>query len=33
MIDRTFAFDEAREAFAHLEGGNHFGKVVIRVAA
>lgn len=33
IIDRTFAYDEAREAFAHLESGSHFGKVVIRVAA
>lgn len=30
VIDRVFAFDEAREAFAHLESGAHFGKVVIR---
>jgi len=31
VIDRVFAFDQAREAFTHLEGGSHFGKVVIRV--
>lgn len=30
VIDRVFAFDEAREAFSHLESGTHFGKVVIR---
>ncbi len=30
VIDRVFAFEEARDAFAHLEGGTHFGKVVIR---
>jgi NADPH:quinone reductase-like Zn-dependent oxidoreductase len=30
IIDRVFAFDEAREAFAHLEGGSHLGKIVIR---
>ncbi|HEV2533196.1 NAD(P)-dependent alcohol dehydrogenase [Phenylobacterium sp.] len=30
VIDRVFAFDEAREAFAHLESGAHFGKVVVR---
>lgn len=29
VIDRVFAFDEAREAFAHLEGGSHLGKVAI----
>lgn len=32
IIDRVFAFDEARDAFSHLEGGSHLGKVVIRVA-
>lgn len=32
VIDRVFAFDEAREAYAHLKSGAHFGKVVIRVA-
>ncbi len=31
VIDRTFAFDEARAAFSYLESGAHFGKVVIRV--
>jgi alcohol dehydrogenase len=31
VIDKVFAFDEARDAFAHLESGAHFGKVVIRV--
>ena len=30
VIDRVFAFEEAREAFAHLESGTHLGKVVIR---
>lgn len=30
VIDSVFAFDDARAAFAHLEGGSHFGKVVIR---
>ena len=32
MIDRVFPFEEAREAYRHLESGSHFGKVVIRVA-
>ena len=32
MIDRVFDFEDAREAFAHLESGSHFGKVVIRCA-
>jgi NADPH:quinone reductase-like Zn-dependent oxidoreductase len=31
VIDRVFPFTEAREAFAHLESGRHFGKVVISV--
>jgi NADPH:quinone reductase-like Zn-dependent oxidoreductase len=31
IIDRVFAFDEARAAFSHLESGAHLGKVVIRV--
>ena len=30
VIDRVFAFGDAAEAFAHLESGSHFGKVVIR---
>jgi NADPH:quinone reductase-like Zn-dependent oxidoreductase len=32
VVDRVFGFDEAPEAYAWLQGGNHFGKVVIRVA-
>jgi NADPH:quinone reductase-like Zn-dependent oxidoreductase len=32
VVDRVFGFDEAPEAYAWLEGGKHFGKVVIRVA-
>jgi NADPH:quinone reductase-like Zn-dependent oxidoreductase len=31
VIDRTFPFDAADEAFRYLESGSHFGKVVIRV--
>jgi NADPH:quinone reductase-like Zn-dependent oxidoreductase len=30
VIDRVFPFDDAPAAFAHLESGGHFGKVVIR---
>jgi len=30
VIDRVFGFEDARAAFAHLESGSHFGKVVIR---
>jgi NADPH:quinone reductase-like Zn-dependent oxidoreductase len=29
VIDRAFAFDDARAALAYLESGAHFGKVVI----
>lgn len=32
VIDRTFAFGEAREAFAHLKGASHFGKLVIAIS-
>ena len=31
LIDRTFDFEEAAEAFEYLEKGEHIGKVVIRV--
>lgn len=33
VIDRTFAFEDARQAFSYLESGQHFGKVVICGAA
>jgi NADPH:quinone reductase-like Zn-dependent oxidoreductase len=29
VIDRVFPFAEARDAYRHLEGATHFGKVVI----
>ncbi len=32
VIDRVFAFEEVQAAYAHLQSGAHFGKVVIRVA-
>jgi NADPH:quinone reductase-like Zn-dependent oxidoreductase len=31
VVDRVFAFDEAAEAYRHVERGAHFGKVVIRI--
>jgi len=31
VVDKVFAFDEARDAFRYLERGAHFGKVVIRI--
>ena len=32
VIDRVFAFEEVRSAYAYLASGAHFGKVVIAVA-
>lgn len=32
VIDRVFDFEEAKEAYRHLQGQGHIGKVVIRVA-
>jgi NADPH:quinone reductase-like Zn-dependent oxidoreductase len=29
VIDRTFPFAEAKEAYRHFEGRGHFGKVVM----
>jgi NADPH:quinone reductase-like Zn-dependent oxidoreductase len=31
VVDRVFAFDEAADAYRHLERAAHFGKVVIRI--
>ena len=31
VVDRTFPFDEAREAFEHLAAGRHLGKVCLRI--
>jgi NADPH:quinone reductase-like Zn-dependent oxidoreductase len=31
VVDRVFAFDEARDALRYLESGAHFGKIVIRL--
>lgn len=33
VVDRVFAFEEAREAMHYMQGGAHFGKVVIRIGA
>ena len=30
-VDRVFEFDEARDAMSYMQGGAHFGKVVIRI--
>jgi NADPH:quinone reductase-like Zn-dependent oxidoreductase len=30
-LDQVFAFENAKEAFAHMEAGRHFGKIVIAI--
>ena len=32
VLDRVFAFDEVAQAYAHLRGAGHFGKIAIKVA-
>jgi NADPH:quinone reductase-like Zn-dependent oxidoreductase len=32
VVDRVFAFADAKEAFAHMSSGKHFGKVAITIA-
>lgn len=32
VIDREFDFAQARDAFAYLRSGSHFGKIVVKVA-
>ncbi len=31
VVDRTFSFEQTKEAFQYLYSGGHFGKVVIKV--
>ncbi len=31
VIDKTFAFDEARDALKYMESGSHFGKIVVKI--
>lgn len=31
VIDRTFDFADARDAYRHMQGAGHFGKIVIRI--
>jgi NADPH:quinone reductase-like Zn-dependent oxidoreductase len=33
VVDKIFAFSQAREALATMEKGSHFGKIVIQVVA
>ena len=32
VVDRTFAFEEAADAYRHLKSGQHFGKVTIDIS-
>ena len=32
LVDETFFFDNAKDAYAHLESGAHMGKVMVQVA-
>jgi len=32
VVDRIFPFEEVKEAFAHMESGQHFGKVCLEMA-
>ncbi len=32
VLDRVFAFDEVAQAYAHLRGAGHFGKIAIKIA-
>ncbi len=31
VMDRTFAFDQVKEAFTYMESGAHFGKIAIAI--
>jgi len=31
VIDRTFNFDQVKEAYEYLQRGQHFAKIVIRL--
>ena len=31
VIDSVLEFEQARNAMKHMEGGAHFGKIVIRI--
>lgn len=33
VIDKTFAFDEVRDALRYMESGSHFGKIVVKIGA
>jgi NADPH:quinone reductase-like Zn-dependent oxidoreductase len=31
VIDKTFAFDEVKDALKYMESGSHFGKIVVKI--
>ena len=31
VVDKTFSFDQVKQAFARMESGAHFGKVAIEI--
>jgi NADPH:quinone reductase-like Zn-dependent oxidoreductase len=31
VIDSTFMIEQIKEAYEHLESGQHFGKIVVKV--
>jgi NADPH:quinone reductase-like Zn-dependent oxidoreductase len=31
VIDKVFAFEEAKDALLYMQSGAHFGKVVVRI--
>ncbi len=31
VIDKVFAFDQVKDAFAHMASGAHFGKIAIAI--
>jgi NADPH:quinone reductase-like Zn-dependent oxidoreductase len=33
VIDKTFAFDEAKAALGHMAGQSHFGKIAVDLAS
>jgi NADPH:quinone reductase-like Zn-dependent oxidoreductase len=32
VVCKVFGLEEAKEAFQYVQGGKHFGKVVIKIA-
>lgn len=32
LVDKVFAFDEAKEGFDYMYAGRHVGKIIVKVA-